>query len=76
MSNHKYSIGLMAFAVIFYVVFDIIFPELYYSDLQMQTQGGTQAVKAVGTVLMKVTPGISLVMLALAVLLYFRERDE
>ena len=76
MSDHKYSIALLALAAIFYVTFDIVIPELMYSDPQMQTQGGAQAVKGVGEILMKITPGLSLIMAALAVLLFFRERRD
>lgn len=74
MSKHKRSFGLLALATIFYVAFDIVVPEILYSDPQMQTQGGTNAVVAVGTVLMKMTPGLSLVMAALAAFLFTRER--
>ena len=74
MSNHKYSICLLALAAVFYVSFDIVIPELLYSDPQMRTQGGSQAVKALGEILMKITPTLSLVMATLAVLLFFRER--
>lgn len=76
MSKHKYSISLIALAAIFYVSFDIVIPEILYSDPQMQSEGGTQAVKAIGTLLMKITPALSLVMAALAIFLYFRERGE
>jgi hypothetical protein len=73
MSNHKYSISLLGLAAIFYVSFDLIIPEIIYSGPQMQIEGGAQAFKAVGTVLMKITPGLSLAMAALAAYLYFRE---
>lgn len=73
MKKHKNSLMMLAGAVLFYVVFGIVVPDVYYGSPEDATKPVEHAVAAVGEVLRQISPYIAIVLGAYAVARFIME---
>ena len=74
--KHKVSLLLLIAAIGIYLVFGFLIPEMYYSEPQTETEAAADAIGVVGVVVKSVVPYITLVMSAMAVVLFIKEQGN
>ena len=73
MAKHKLSILLLAGAIAFWLIFGIIIPDVFYGSPEDATKPVEHATAAVGQVLRKISPYLTLAMVGLAAARFFKE---